>query len=116
MREELKKLNQLRRMFTATIGRFGRRNVNHLNKNIVWTILLKNITDKDGNIIADHLWINLNKEFDKLNIREGDRIKFSAKIIEYYKKSNSLKKKKDYKIDKLLNIKKLNDTNDDTKI
>jgi hypothetical protein len=103
-------------VFTATIDRFGRRNLHRIDKDVVWTILLNNITDRDGNIVADHLWLNLNKEFDKLNIREGDRVEFSAKVIEYYKQNHRASKEKDYKLDKLVGVKKITDTPDENKV
>jgi hypothetical protein len=116
MRNELKKLNNLRRVFSATVDRFGRRNINRLNKDVVWTIVLKNITDKDGNLITDHLWLNLTKEFDKLNIREGDRVEFSARVVEYYKSKHGSSSEKDYKLDKLLSVKKIQHTDDENKV
>jgi len=116
MRAELKKLNNLRRVFSATVDRFGRRNVNRLNKDVVWTIVLKNITDKDGNLITDHIWLNLSKEFDKLNLREGDRIEFSARVVEYYKKNYRAKSEKDYKLDNLVSVKKIVHTDDENKL
>lgn len=103
-------------MFSATVDRFGRRNVNRHNKDVVWTIVLKNITDKDGNLITDHLWLNLTKEFDKLNVREGDRLEFSARVVEYYKNKHGSSSEKDYKLEKLVGVKKLTHTEDENKL
>lgn len=116
MRKELKKMNNLRRVFTATVERFGRRNVNRLNKEVIWTIVLKNITDKNGKLITDHVWFNLSKEFDRLNLREGDRIEFSARVVEYYKRNYQAKPEKDFKLEKLVGVKKIARTEDENKV
>jgi hypothetical protein len=106
-RDELKKINNARRVFRGTFSGFGRKK---RAQELVWTIILKNITDKDGNILTDHLWFNLNKEFDKLNLREGDRIEFSARVVEYVKgkrKRALVSSEKDYALDLIKGVRKL---------
>jgi hypothetical protein len=47
------------------------------------TILLKDITDLEGNFLADHLWLLVGSTFDWLNVR--DRIEFDARVTKYAK-------------------------------
>lgn len=108
-REDLKKIENERRMFRGTFGGFSRR---RKSQEFVWTLILKNITDKEGNLLTDHLWFNLNKEFDKLNLREGDRVEFSARVVEYAKgraKKRNEKRETDYTLDLVKGIRKLKD-------
>lgn len=49
------------------------------------TVLLKDVRDMNGNIVADHLWFNLTKGFGSLVLREGITIFFDARVTLYYK-------------------------------
>ncbi len=50
------------------------------------TILLVGIRNREGLLVADHLWFNLTKGFEKLgNLKEGDRIGFEARVKKYKK-------------------------------
>jgi hypothetical protein len=103
----LKNLNNARRVFRGTFQGFSRK---HMRQEFEWTLILKNITDKDGNVLTDHLWFNLNKEFDKLNLKDGDRVEFSARVVEYVKGRKNVSKKNkeiDYKLDLIKGIRKL---------
>lgn len=50
------------------------------------TILLKNIVDVETNrVVADHVWFNYTKGFEKLPLAEGMTLEFEARIKEYKK-------------------------------
>ena len=84
MRKELAQIHRLRREFTATFVRFGSKT--NFKGYPETTILLSNIQNPINNkIFAEHLWFNLTKEFDKIELKEGDVISFHARVKEYYK-------------------------------
>lgn len=87
MRTELKKINKVRDIFTATFSRYGtRRNWKGFDEK---TYLLKDIKDKDGKIITDHLWLKDGKNIAKLGeLQEGDIIQFEARVGKYSKISH----------------------------
>ena len=84
MRQELKKRNGERDTFTATFSRYGSRtNWNGFPEK---TYLLRDIKDKDGRILTDHLWIKDGKRIGSLGeLKEGDIIQFDARIAPYNK-------------------------------
>jgi hypothetical protein len=83
MRHALKQLEGERRRFTGTFVRHGTK---HAFKGApLPTILLKDIRDSSGKIVCDHLWFNLTKEFDNLNLTEGMVLGFDARVKSYYK-------------------------------
>lgn len=82
MRKSLKKLNGQRMAFTGTFERFGTKPG--------WvgteeTILLVDIRDTEDNPITDHLWFNLTKGFQALNLQPGDKVEFQARVRKYQK-------------------------------
>lgn len=46
---------------------------------------MKNIKDKHNDIVAEHLWFNYTKSFEKADMTPGDIIQFDARIKEYEK-------------------------------
>lgn len=83
MRKELKKINEERRTFTGMFERFGIKNG---FKGPEKTILLISIKDSENKIVAEHLWFNYTKGFQKLGeLKEGDVIKFNARVKKYEK-------------------------------
>lgn len=36
--------------------------------------MLKNVTDKDGNVLCDHIWINLSKSFKSKEIKKMKKL------------------------------------------
>jgi hypothetical protein len=84
MRKELAQINRQRKTFTSIFEKYGSK--------INWhgfpekTILLINIQDSNGKIIADHIWFKMTKGFEKLGeLKEGDSVMFDARVKEYYK-------------------------------
>ncbi len=84
MREELEQIDGERLKFVGTFKRFGRKR--DYKGNFVNTVLLINVKDENGKLVADHLWFNNTKRFQKLGIlKHGDKIEFYARVKEYYK-------------------------------
>lgn len=83
MRTKLKAYRETRGTFTGIYERDGFKNG--------WlgmdrTLLLKDIKDKDGNILCDHLWFNFTKGFQKAGpFQKGDVIQFDGRCAEYEK-------------------------------
>ena len=51
----------------------------------VHTILLKDITDETGQIVADHQWSNMTKGFEQADLKLGDLVEFRATVKKYIK-------------------------------
>lgn len=102
MRKQLAKQNGERKKFAAIFDRLGKKT--GYQGYSEETILLKNIIDLESNtIVADHLWFSFTKGFQDVNLAEGTRIEFEARVKEYSKgyvnKAYKInQKKKDYKL------------------
>lgn len=84
MREDLKIIKNVRDRFSGTFERFGTKKNYH--GYAISTILLKDIKDKLGKIISDHLWFNHTKGFENLgSLNEGDIVFFDARVTPYIK-------------------------------
>ena len=81
MRKNLKKLNGERFNVTATFERFGSRNSYMGTEK---TILLKDLM-KDDELLCDHMWFSCGKTFERLDLKEGDKISFDARVTKYIK-------------------------------
>jgi hypothetical protein len=82
MRKILQRIDQQRCTFSGTFIRFGIKN-GYCGP--VETVLLQNIVDENGNAVADHLWFNLTKGFDALNMQPGDIVQFDGRVQRYTK-------------------------------
>lgn len=82
MRKKLQEIKEVRKTFTGIFERIGFKNG---YKGVLETVLLKDIKDTEGNYISDHLWFNLTKGFESLNLKQGDVIQFNARVKEYTK-------------------------------
>jgi hypothetical protein len=77
------------------------------------TVLLKTIIDVEtNNVVADHVWFNYTKEFEKASVTEGAMLEFEARIKEYKKgyvnrKLNFTSQAVDYKLSHPTKIKKV---------
>lgn len=71
-----------REKFKAIFKRFGIRSG---YKGDIRTILLTDVVDQLHNLVADHLWIDCGKQFDKLNLKEDDMVQFFARPKIYQK-------------------------------
>jgi hypothetical protein len=52
-------------------------------RNTQTVIFLVDIKNKDGNIISKHSQIDLTKGFEKLHLKKGDVVQFSAMVKDY---------------------------------
>lgn len=84
MREKLQRINGKRKTFSGIFERFGTKtNFKGFPER---TILLKDIKcATNEEISADHAWFNFTKEFSRLDLQEGDKIQFDARVKEYEK-------------------------------
>lgn len=82
MRTKLQKIDKLRATFTGTFVRCGIKNG---YKGPQRTILIKDIKNSHGEIVTDHLWFNLTKGFESIELTEGITLKFNARVTEYQK-------------------------------
>ncbi len=85
MREGLKETDGKRLFFIGTFVRYGKKtDFKGYQKT---TILLKNIKNKSGKQVTDHIWFNQTMEFMQLEseIKEGTIVEFYARVKEYYK-------------------------------
>ena len=84
MRKELKKLGSEDRY--EFIGTFDRLGVKNGYKGVETTVLLTNIVLKEtGDLITDHLWFNFTKGFANADLKQGDKVSFSARVSRYEK-------------------------------
>ena len=101
MREALEAINEYRGTFTGIFERRGKKKSFGYKKE---TLLLIEVTDESGNKMTDHLWFNLTKGFQSLNLSPGDIVQFNARVKTYEKgykgrRSNINKKiELDYKL------------------
>ena len=82
-RKRLGKLNDVRSTFTGVFERFGKKS--GWTSEFETTVLLKDIRDSSGELVADHLWFNYTKGFAKLQLEKGDQVRFDARVKGYLK-------------------------------
>ena len=83
MRTKLKHFVDARSKFYGIFEKFGQKSA--FKGPPVTTLLFLDITDSQGLTLADHLWFNMTKEFEKLNLKKGDQCSFFAKASVYQK-------------------------------
>lgn len=83
MREELAKREGARGEFSATFERYGRKTGWKGREET--TLLFANVQDASGLSVADHIWFRMTKEFERLCLRPGEKIKFNARVRPYWK-------------------------------
>ena len=111
MRKELKKMDNIRGLFSGRFNRLGTKN--GWKGATLTTVLLTDIRDSEGNIVSDHLWFNYTKGFASVDLQEGDTIQFEARVTEYWKGYCGYRGdvyrpiKKDYKLSYPTKIKKI---------
>ena len=83
MREKLKEIGEeSRHTFTATFERFGKKRA-FKGPDLI-TVLLIDVV-YEGKIVADHVWLNLTKGFEKCDLKPGDVVQFDGRVAEYEK-------------------------------
>lgn len=79
-RVELRKYEFERHSFTAEFIRFG-----HAANNKITTVLLNDVKDEFGVIVASHLWLNRAKPFYDAKLVNGDVVQFTGLVLRYRK-------------------------------
>ena len=89
MRDALAQLYGQRLHFTATFERIGKKRAyrgwGNMGDGYDGTVLLKDIKDDTGRIVADHLWFSLTEGFRYAGLNEGDTVRFDARVDDYLK-------------------------------
>lgn len=83
MREALAPHENKRLTFTGTFARFGKRRGWQGREEA--TVLLRDITNGAGEVVTDHLWFRLTAQFARLDLQEGDVVRFGARVTRYRK-------------------------------
>jgi hypothetical protein len=84
LRERLAEIEGRKSVFYGIFERYGWRKFR--GQFVGKTLLLKDIKDKKGNIVTDHLWFHLTKGFDKLGkLQKGQMVSFEARSQPYTK-------------------------------
>ncbi len=83
MRNELKKICGQRRRFNGIMVRVGKRNHYRGSRLDLYTILFRDVKDEEGNIVADHLWLDCVPTFTALHPSYGDIVEFEGTVESY---------------------------------
>ena len=83
MRKALAAQEDERSSFSGTFERFGSKPGWQGRQE--QTVLLKDVCDRTGTRVCDHLWFNLTKAFALLNLQSGDTVAFDARVKAYEK-------------------------------
>ncbi len=83
MRTELEVIKDVRAEFIATFVRYGKKSA--YKGPMLTTLLFRNVKYRDGNIVCSHIWFTQTKGFRAFDFKEGDQIKFQARVKEYTK-------------------------------
>jgi hypothetical protein len=83
MRFKLAQYKGKRRRFEGTFERFG---IKAGYKGPERTLVLLNVIDVySRDEVTDHLWFTVGKQLDNLDLKEGDVIRFDARVTRYLK-------------------------------
>ncbi len=84
LREQLAFLEGKKSVWYGTFEKYAWR---HFQGRFVGkTLLLKDIRDKNGNVLSDHLWFHMTRGFEKLGkLEKGQVLKFDARVQQYRK-------------------------------
>jgi hypothetical protein len=94
-----------RRTFTAEFIRYGKKGYDYAIQHT--TVLLENVRDSTGRIVAAHLWINGAKPFYEAKLNYSDLVRFEGEVIRYGKSKGF-----DFAISNISNVRNVSDTND----
>lgn len=83
MRVRLKEQEGIRGTFSGTVARFGTKPA--YRGPAIPTVMLKDVKDKVGKIVTDHLWMVQGKQLLALHLQLGDEVVFDARVTEYEK-------------------------------
>ena len=83
MREALQHIEGVRSTFRGTVDRFGTKPA--YRGAAIPTIMLRDVTDKTGKVVTDHLWMVVGKQLQALHLQIGEVVEFDARVTEYEK-------------------------------
>ena len=83
MREALKALAGKRFQVFAIVKRFGKKK--GFKGPDLDTVCFTDIRDKFGNLLTGHLWLTMHLQLQRLQLKEGDKVRFSARSMPYMK-------------------------------
>lgn len=83
MRDRLEKLNGKRLTFKATVGRFGKKSA--YRGYPLDTVCFTDVKFNSGGNATDHIWFTSGKRIKELNLQEGDKVSFEARVKPYLK-------------------------------
>ena len=83
MRNKLRKIKNVRLRLSATVDRFGKKN--NYKGPPSETIMLSDIKDTTGELLADHVWFTVRQTIAEANLEIGDQIEFEARVKRYTK-------------------------------
>ena len=66
-------------------GKFVRTGIRPVNGGYIQTVLLIDVQDTEGRLVASHVWFDALRCFRKINLMYGDMIAFSARVEPYSK-------------------------------
>ena len=110
MRKKLKKFKGQRLKFCGTIDKFSKKYYKHHEKTVLCLI---NVTlAHNAECITDHVWMNMTEDLKRLKPKVGDKIKFNARVKEYWKgyvNDDNPYQERDFRLDRPTNIIKISD-------
>lgn len=85
MRTELKNINGARKRFVGTFVRFGTKK--GYKGRTEMTLLFQEVYEVSRSMVSvcDHIWFTSGKQFEALDLKEGDKICFDARVKPYTK-------------------------------
>lgn len=105
MRTGLQAIEEKRQTFTGVFERIGYK-PGYRGSASTMTVLVRNVRNKKGKFLANHVWLNYTKALQELNLDRGNRIEFQARVKEYRKGS---KGSIDYRLSYPTQIKKISE-------
>lgn len=102
-------------MFRARVYGYGRKTVpwSGSKSRLVRVLLVTDVSNTDGTVNENHMWLKETPEIKTLNLQHGDWIEFRAVVAPYRKGHKSLTGKSDkpltmdYRLDKVRKVLKL---------
>lgn len=82
-RNHLRQQNGIRGRYTGQVSRFGTKIAFHGPP--LKTLCLVDVRDGNGVLVTDHLWFTMGKQFERLQLVQGDRVSFEARVTLYIK-------------------------------
>ena len=79
-RMKLREIEFERHTFTGEFVKFG-----HAANNLLTTVLLQDVKDESGCIVASHIWLSKAKLFYQAKLNHGDPVMFTGLVMRYKK-------------------------------